>query len=159
MTACRIRSSRASTPCTRPSCHALSLARWKTSPTASTWDKAKAALAESGHPNCGPIKISVREAQERLEISQSLQNTWGQLGCDIELIVGTGAQTLDRYRAREHDIYMGAWGPDYPDPNTNAATFAQNPDNAQEAGNTGYLAWPQRLEYSGDEPEDARCRG
>ncbi len=104
-------------------------------------DKAKAALAESGHPNCGPIKISVREAQERLEISQSLQNTWGQLGCDIELIVGTGAQTLDRYRAREHDIYMGAWGPDYPDPNTNAATFAQNPDNAQEAGNTGYLAW------------------
>jgi peptide/nickel transport system substrate-binding protein len=104
-------------------------------------DKAKATLAESGFPNCGPIKISVRDAQERLDISQSLQNTWGQLGCEVELIVGTGAQTLDRYRAREHDIYMGAWGPDYPDPNTNAATFAQNPDNADEAGNTGYLAW------------------
>ncbi len=104
-------------------------------------DAAKAALAESDHPDCGPIKISVRDAQERLDISQSLQNTWGQLGCEVELIVGTGAQTLDRYRAREHDIYMGAWGPDYPDPNTNAATFAQNPDNADEAGNTGYLAW------------------
>lgn len=104
-------------------------------------DKAKAALAESGYPDCGPIKISVREAQDRLDIAQSLQNTWGQLGCDVELIVGTGAQTLDRYRAREHDIYLGAWGPDYPDPNTNAGTFAYNPDNSDEAGATGLLAW------------------
>jgi peptide/nickel transport system substrate-binding protein len=104
-------------------------------------DAAKASLAASGFPDCGPIKISVRDAQERLDIAQSLQNTWGQLGCDIELIVGTGAQTLDRYRAREHDIYLGAWGPDYPDPNTNAGTFAFNPDNSDEAGATGLLAW------------------
>ncbi|MBE0455317.1 MAG: ABC transporter substrate-binding protein [Roseovarius sp.] len=104
-------------------------------------EAAKAALAESAHPDCGPIKISVRDAQERLDIAQSLQNTWGQLGCGVELIVGTGAQTLDRYRAREHDIYLGAWGPDYPDPNTNAGTFAYNPDNSNEAGATGLLAW------------------
>jgi peptide/nickel transport system substrate-binding protein len=104
-------------------------------------EAAEAALAESGFPECGAIQISVREAQERLDIAQSLQNTWGQLGCDVELIVGTGAQTLDRYRAREHDIYLGAWGPDYPDPNTNAGTFAFNPDNSDEAGATGLLAW------------------
>lgn len=104
-------------------------------------DAAKAALAESGFPECGPIKISVRDAQERMDIAQSLQNTWGMIGCDVELIVGTGAQTLDRYRAREHDIYLGAWGPDYPDPNTNAGTFAVNPDNSDAAGATGLLAW------------------
>jgi peptide/nickel transport system substrate-binding protein len=104
-------------------------------------DKASAALAASAFPGCGPIKISVRDAQERIDIAQSLQNTWGQLGCDVELIVGTGAQTLDRYRAREHDIYLGAWGPDYPDPNTNAGTFAFNPDNSDAAGATGLLAW------------------
>lgn len=104
-------------------------------------EAAKAALAESDFPGCGPIKISVRDAQERMDIAQSLQNTWGQLGCDVELTVGTGAQTLDRYRAREHDIYLGAWGPDYPDPNTNAGTFAYNPDNSDEAGATGLLAW------------------
>ena len=104
-------------------------------------EQAEAAMAESGYPDCGPIKISVREAQDRLDIAQSLQNTWGQLGCEIELVVGTGAQTLDRYRAREHDIYLGAWGPDYPDPNTNAGTFAYNPDNSDEAGATGLLAW------------------
>jgi peptide/nickel transport system substrate-binding protein len=104
-------------------------------------DMASEALAASGFPNCGPIAISVRDAQERINIAQSLQNTWGQLGCDVEVIVGTGAQTLDRYRAREHDIYLGAWGPDYPDPNTNAGTFAFNPDNSDEAGATGLLAW------------------
>ncbi|MAU45587.1 MAG: ABC transporter substrate-binding protein [Yangia sp.] len=104
-------------------------------------EKAKAALAESGFPDCGAIEISVRDAQERIDIAQSLQNTWSQLGCDVSLIVGTGAQTLDRYRAREHDIYLGAWGPDYPDPNTNAGTFAYNPENSDEAGATGLLAW------------------
>lgn len=113
----------------------------KDTPYSFDMEKAKAAMAASGYPDCGPIKISVREAQERLDIAQSVQNTWGQLGCDVELIVGTGAQTLDRYRAREHDIYLGAWGPDYPDPNTNAGTFAINPDNSDEAGATGLLAW------------------
>ena len=104
-------------------------------------EKAKSLMAESGYPDGFDLKISVREAQERIDIAQSLQNTWGQIGINVELIVGTGAQTLDRYRAREHDIYVGAWGPDYPDPNTNAGTFAYNPDNADEAGATGLLAW------------------
>jgi peptide/nickel transport system substrate-binding protein len=104
-------------------------------------EKAKGLMAESGFPNCGPIVISVREAQERIDIAQSLQNTWNQLGCSVELLVGTGAQTLDRYRAREHEISLEAWGPDYPDPNTNAGTFAYNPDNSDEAGATGLLAW------------------
>ena len=38
-------------------------------------------------------------------------------------------------------MYIGAWGPDYPDPQTNAGTFAYNPDNSDEAGATGLLAW------------------
>jgi len=55
--------------------------------------------------------------------------------------VGTGKQILGVYRSREHDIYVGAWGPDYPDPNTNAGTFAFNPNNTDEAQATGLLAW------------------
>lgn len=104
-------------------------------------DAAQAALAESEFAECGSIGITVRDGQEWLDVAQSLQNTWGELGCDVELEVGTGGQTLDIYRAREHDVYVGAWGPDYPDPNTNAGTFAFNPDNSDEAGATGLLAW------------------
>ncbi|WP_235953312.1 ABC transporter substrate-binding protein [Salipiger sp. PrR002] len=104
-------------------------------------EKAKGLLDEAGYGDGFDITINVRDAQERIDIGQSLQNTWGQIGINVEMIVGTGAQTLDTYRAREHDIYLGAWGPDYPDPNTNAGTFAYNPDNSDEAGATGLLAW------------------
>lgn len=104
-------------------------------------EKARGLLAEAGYADGFDVNIHVREAQERIEIAQSLQNTFGQVGININITVGTGAQTLAVYRAREHDIYVGAWGPDYPDPNTNAGTFAFNPDNSDEAGATGLLAW------------------
>ncbi len=104
-------------------------------------EKAKALLAEAGYPDGFEIGIVVREAQERIEIAQSIQNTFGQAGITVNIQVGTGKQILGIYRAREHEIYVGAWGPDYPDPNTNAGTFAFNPDNSDEAGATGLLAW------------------
>ena len=55
-------------------------------------------------------------------------------------------ETLKAYRARLHDATLQTWGPDYPDPNTNSSTFAENPDNSDEAGNTGYLAWRNAYE-------------
>lgn len=103
--------------------------------------KAKALLAEAGYSDGFEVGIVVREAQERIEIAQSLQNTFGQAGIKINITVGTAKQILGEYRARTHDIYLGAWGPDYPDPNTNAGTFAINTDNSDEAGLTGILAW------------------
>ncbi len=103
--------------------------------------KAKGLLAEAGYADGFEVGIIVREAQERLEIGQSLQNTMGKAGIKVNITVGTAKQMLAVYRARQHDIYLGAWGPDYPDPNTNAATFAVNQDNRDEAGLTGQLAW------------------
>jgi peptide/nickel transport system substrate-binding protein len=58
----------------------------------------------------------------------------------MEIIPGDGKQTLTKYRARQHDIYIGQWGSDYFDPNSNAETFTYNPDNSDE-GKTKTLAW------------------
>ena len=103
-------------------------------------EKAKALLAEAGIENL-EFEAGVREAQERIEIAQSLQNTFAQAGVTMNITIGTGKQILTRYRARELDMYVGAWGPDYPDPQTNAGTFAYNPDNSDEAQATGLLAY------------------
>ncbi|NBZ88299.1 ABC transporter substrate-binding protein [Stagnihabitans tardus] len=103
-------------------------------------EKAKALLAESGIEN-PTIKLSVRNSADRIDVATSIQNTFGQAGIKVELDVGEGADQLKAYRARTHDATLQTWGPDYPDPNTNSSTFAENPDNSDEANNTGYLAW------------------
>jgi peptide/nickel transport system substrate-binding protein len=111
-------------------------------------EKAKALLASAG---VGPfeIEVGVREAQERIEIAQSLQNTFAQAGIKLNITVGTAKAILGRYRARDLDMYMGAWGPDYPDPHTNAGTFAYNPDNSDAAKATGLLAWRNAWDTGG----------
>ncbi len=103
--------------------------------------KAKALLAEAGHGDGFEVEIIVRTAQERIEIAQSLQNTFAKAGIKATIKTGTGKQILGQYRSRKFQVYVGAWGPDYPDPHTNADTFAHNPDNRDEAKLTGKLAW------------------
>ncbi|MCY1125978.1 ABC transporter substrate-binding protein [Frigidibacter sp. RF13] len=108
-------------------------------------EKAKALLAESGVTDA-KITLSVRNADDRMDMAQSIQNTFGQAGITVELKVGEGAEQLEEYRGRLHDATLQSWGPDYPDPHTNASTFAQNPGNADEDKNTGYLAWRNAYE-------------
>lgn len=103
-------------------------------------EKAKALVAESGIVD-PKVVLSVRNASDRMDMAQSIQNTFGQAGITVELKVGEGAEQLSEYRGRLHDGTLQSWGPDYPDPHTNASTFAQNPGNADEDNNTGYLAW------------------
>lgn len=104
-------------------------------------EKAKALMAESGLTLPIEIGFTVRNNQERLDIATSIQNTFAQAGINLVMDVGDGAQGLETYRGRRHDITLQTWGPDYPDPHTNASTFAMNPDNSDEANATGYLAW------------------
>ena len=84
--------------------------------------------------------MDVRTTAPIQDISQAIQSTWGQAGIKLELLPGDGRQTLTKYRARNHDIYIGQWGPDYFDPHTNAETFAINEDNGDNA-RAKTLAW------------------
>ncbi|MDR0809123.1 MAG: ABC transporter substrate-binding protein [Gemmobacter sp.] len=102
-------------------------------------EKAKALLAESGVTD-PKVVIDVRNASDRMEMAQSIQNTFGQVGIAVELNIGDGSEQLKRYRARQHDATLQSWGPDYPDPQTNASTFAWNRNNSDE-GKVGTLAW------------------
>ncbi|MCF6367927.1 ABC transporter substrate-binding protein [Rhizobium halophilum] len=103
-------------------------------------DKAKELLAKAGLPDGFSVTMDVRNTQPVTGIAESLQQTFGQAGVELELIPGDGKQTLTKYRARNHDIYIGQWGTDYWDPHSNADTFAANPDNADDAA-AKPLAW------------------
>jgi peptide/nickel transport system substrate-binding protein len=102
--------------------------------------KAKALLAEAGYPNGFKVTMDTRNTSPIMEMAQSIQATFAQAGVELEIIPGDGGQTLGKYRARNHDIYIGRWGPDYQDPHTNADTFARNPDNSDDAKSKP-LAW------------------
>ena len=102
-------------------------------------DKAKALLAKAGLPNGFKLTIDMRTVQPVQGITEAFQQTAKRAGVEIEILPGDGKQTLTKYRARTHDMYIGQWGADYWDPHSNA-TFVQNPDNADDA-KTKPLAW------------------
>jgi peptide/nickel transport system substrate-binding protein len=84
--------------------------------------------------------MDVRNTQPVTGIAENVQQTLAQAGIKLEIIPGDGKQTLTKYRARQHDIYLGQWGSDYFDPNSNAETFTYNADNSDE-GTNKTLAW------------------
>ncbi|MCG8549968.1 MAG: ABC transporter substrate-binding protein, partial [Desulfobacterales bacterium] len=96
-------------------------------------EKAKALLKKAGLENGFAIAMDTRHTEPVTSIALSIQSTFAKAGIKLEIIPGDGKQTLSKYRARNHDIYIGDWGPDYMDPHTNADTFARNPDNGDDA--------------------------
>jgi peptide/nickel transport system substrate-binding protein len=102
--------------------------------------KAKELLEKAGLKDGFSVTFDVRNSQPVTGIAESFQQTAGQAGVKIEIIPGDGKQTLTKYRARNHDMYIGQWGMDYWDPNSNAETFTSNPNNADD-GTVKTLAW------------------
>ncbi len=95
--------------------------------------KAKALLAKAGLANGFSVTMDVRNASPDPEIAQAIQAGFAQAGIKLELIPGDGKQVLTKYRARHHDIFLGEWDPDYPDPHSNAEGFIVNPDNSDNS--------------------------
>jgi peptide/nickel transport system substrate-binding protein len=102
--------------------------------------KAKSLLSAAGYPDGFAITVDARNTQPTAGIAEALQQTFAQAGVTLKIILGDGRQTLTKYRARNHEIYIGQWGSDYWDPNSNGETFASNPDNSDQS-RTKTLAW------------------
>src|SRR6202030_1129828 len=95
--------------------------------------RARAILASAGLGECFAVTTGVRNASPWTEVAQALQAGFAGAGIALTIIPGDGKQVLTKYRARHHDIFLGEWGTDYPDPHSNAEAFALNEDNSDTA--------------------------
>lgn len=102
-------------------------------------ERARKILADAGITS-GKVIAAVRDLPAYLAVAQSLQQAMEQVGLTLDIRPMSGAQVLEAYRTRQVPLFIGEWGPDYADPNTNASTFAYNPDNSDAAG-LSQLAW------------------
>ena len=63
-----------------------------------------------------------------------------QGGVKVTIIPSEQKAVLTKYRARQHQMLLVYWGPDYMDPHTNADSFARNTDNS-DTPKSKPLAW------------------
>ena len=104
-------------------------------------EKAKSLLAAAGHPDGFEVTIHTLTNSPFPEIAQAVQADLAKGGIKANIVTLEGKTLWPKYRAREHDIILARWSPDYVDPHSNADAFANNPDNRLEAKKTGHLTW------------------
>ncbi len=102
--------------------------------------KAKQLLAEAGYPDGFSIDLDAPNFAPFTNMAQSVQSTMAQGGIKVNIVSAEMKPLLTKYRAREHQMLMVYWGPDYMDPHTNADGFITNNDNSDDAAQKP-LAW------------------
>tara|TARA_R110002020_G_scaffold41276_27_gene121745 strand:+ start:5603 stop:7189 length:1587 start_codon:yes stop_codon:yes gene_type:complete len=113
-------------------------------------EKAKQILADAGVETPINVTLDVINSTPFTDIAQSLQAGFAEAGINFEILPGTGAQVITKYRERTHQAMLLYWGPDFMDPHSNAKAFAYNSDNSDDnytATTTWRNAWavPQEL--------------
>ena len=84
-------------------------------------DKARELLAQAGYPNGEGLPkiellISTEERPERGEVAAVIQDNLRQIGIEVEIVNLDWSTFLDRLFAKDFDMYMVDWFPDYVDP-------------------------------------------
>jgi peptide/nickel transport system substrate-binding protein len=102
--------------------------------------KAKALLAEAGFADGFEVTLDSPNSSPFSNIARSIQSTMAEGGIKVTIVLGEQKSVLTKYRARQHQMLLINWGPDYMDPHTNADSFARNPDNSDNAKSKP-LAW------------------
>ena len=89
-------------------------------------EKARQLMKEAGVAQGFETTLDHLDATPQPEVAQSIQSSLAKIGIKVQLNKMVGAQLYPKYRAQKHDLILGAWGPDYIDPHTNAQPFADH---------------------------------
>lgn len=96
-------------------------------------DKAREILDAAGVDLPIQVEMDVIAAAPFTDMAQALQSSFADAGIEFEIVPGTGAQVITKYRERTHEAMLLYWGPDFMDPHSNAKAFAYNSDNSDDA--------------------------
>jgi peptide/nickel transport system substrate-binding protein len=102
--------------------------------------KAKELLAKAGFPNGFEATLDHFSERPYSDIAAALQADLAAVGIKISLLPGTRKQVLTKMRARQHQLLMNEWFPDYFDPNSNAQAFCADPDDSDNS-KLKIIAW------------------
>ena len=102
--------------------------------------KAKALLADAGFPDGFEVSLDAQNSSPGINIAQAVQASMAQGGIKVNIVQSEQKALLTKYRARQHQMLLVYWGPDYMDPHTNADSFARNTDNS-DSPKSKPLAW------------------
>ncbi|MBL8838478.1 MAG: ABC transporter substrate-binding protein [Alphaproteobacteria bacterium] len=95
--------------------------------------RAREILARAGLQDGLSIDMDVISAAPFMDVAQSIQQTMAQANIRLNLVPGTSAQVITKYRARNHQMMLIYWNPDFMDAHSNAKAFAYNTNNADDA--------------------------
>lgn len=94
-------------------------------------EKAKAILQKAGLTNVS-FDLSTSNQPPYLDIAQALQGSFAKGGVKINVQPGLSSEVSTNVKAHKYQATLNAWGADYFDPNTNAASFAYNPEDGSK---------------------------
>jgi peptide/nickel transport system substrate-binding protein len=96
-------------------------------------DKAKELLAKAGYTQGFSATLDHFSEHPYADIAAAIQSDLGVIGIKVSLLPGTRKQVLTKMRARQHQLIMNEWFPDYFDPNSNAQAFNSDPDDSDKS--------------------------
>ena len=95
--------------------------------------KAKELLAVGGYPNGFDVVLDYYARSPYADIALAIQSDLAAIGVKAQLLAGETKQVTTKMRARQHQMTLMIWFPDYLDPNSNAQAFNANPDDSDSA--------------------------
>jgi len=102
--------------------------------------RARALLAEAGHPNGFSAELLVGNSFPNVDLAQHLQANAAKIGVNLKITQMVGAQLFKRARARNFEMLMQSQVSWYPDANSIMMRH-YNPDNSDTARNSLSIAW------------------
>jgi peptide/nickel transport system substrate-binding protein len=104
-------------------------------------EKAKALLAEAGYPDGFSLVLKTISQTPRVDMATALQASLAEIGIQISIEQGNGADIVAAHRARDFDLLIPQTGAYMPTALGSIDNFVTNPDNSLEANNAGNFVW------------------